>query len=222
MTRYTALLRTHWTLANYAWIGFALAVLGAMLLPLVLPDTALGLSATSDAVARMGRSTAVAGGIIAFLAFGAGATAGIFLPSADPAANRLYRMILPIARWQMALLEFGAGSTFIAIMALWLLVCGGAFAAFGPIPEGMHAYPLALALRFAATALLVQSFFLSLNRATERTQIRGAIVVFGLIGLAIILTLFGFGWLIERALTLLFTSGGPLRILIGSWQLVDF
>lgn len=98
--------------------------------------------------------------------------AGVWL--SDQTAGHVYALTLPTPRWHYALLRFASGATVVAgiTAAFWF---GALIAAsLVTLPVGVFAYPTALTVRFALTALVAFSLFFALSALTKRTA--GAIL----------------------------------------------
>jgi hypothetical protein len=133
-------------------------------------------------------------------------------------------MCLPLERWHLLLLEFAVAVTFVLGGTLLTYAVGVATSAVAPIPEGLHAYPGALAMRFLSMALVVLAVFFGPSRAAANADPRHArswlVAVLLLIVGAIVGEVLGAN-VIGRVAAFLFNPGGPLHFLLGTWMLVD-
>ena len=141
----------------------------------------------------------------------------------DHLGRHVYALSLPVPRWQFVLLRYAAGGTLLAlpVAALGLGAVTASLAV--NLPPGIHAYPVALTVRFALAALLCFSMFFSIAIATKRA----VLLVLGAIG-AVLLGDLLYGTLTQGrfSLTLMLFEGlttwpGPLAILLGRWALFD-
>jgi hypothetical protein len=100
-----------------------------------------------------------------------GITIGLTAWSWDHRANHVYALSLPITRSRYVLLKFGAGVVMLLVPALALLAGVLLGRAGLDLPEGLHAYPMALTLRFLLAALVVFALVFALAAGTMRTAI---------------------------------------------------
>lgn len=140
----------------------------------------------------------------------------------DHRGGHVYALSLPIERWRYALLRFAAGAVLLAapILALWM---GSLIAtAAASIPPTLRAYPNALALRFALSALVAYGVFFAISAGTARTAayVLGAVAV--LIAFDVLLK--AAGWEVSIAgevMAWLTRAPGPLTVFTGRWMLID-
>lgn len=147
----------------------------------------------------------------------------------DHQGGHVYALSLPLERWRYALLKMGTGAVLVLAVALAFWI--GALLAAGSLdlPDGLHAYPTALAFRFLLTGMLFYALLFALAAGSVRT----AVVVVGGLILALVV-----GELLVRFLDGLYPSlqgwsfvgavfeglsswPGPFNILTGNWMLVD-
>jgi hypothetical protein len=148
----------------------------------------------------------------------------------DHKVRHVYALSLPVDRRRYVLLKMGAGVVLLLVpcVAFWI----GALLATSAveIPEGLRAYPTAVAVRFALTALVLYAILFAMAAGTLRTT------VWVLIGLAVLLVSGGFladflgqtlvpslqgvsfmSWILDRALD----WPGPFEVITGNWMLFD-
>ena len=114
------------------------------------------------------------------LALGAGFLLAMHAWRTDHTHRHVYALSLPIPRWRYSLNRYAAALVFGAgvVAALWV---GGVLAVLvRGVPEGLHAYPLGLALRFGFVMLVAFAVFFVLWSATARTTYytAGALIAF--------------------------------------------
>lgn len=140
----------------------------------------------------------------------------------DHRGRHVYALSLPIPRWHYALQRYGAGIVLLIgpVLALWL----GALLAvsMASIPDGLHVYPGALALRFALAVAVAYSVFFAITAGTTRTAGFvlagiGAIVTVQVLLLAAGLKVDLLPFIGDRVLL----WPGPLEIFSGRWMLID-
>lgn len=224
MNLYLALLRVQARLMGGTLVGIALAILVAFATPWLLdfvPGQAESAASPAQLFLRRGP---VAGGVLLITSILLGGMAGHQWADEGSRNKGVYLMMLPLERWHLLLLEFAVAVTFIAGGALLTGIAGAATAAVAPIPEGLHAYPVALATRFFASSLLIMSLVFGPSRSVAQAD--PAQRRFTLLGIAfVIIVLIGVeasGFhVVSRTVTALFSPGGPLQLISGSWMLVD-
>ena len=142
--------------------------------------------------------------------------------SADHRGRHVYALSLPIPRWHYALQRFGAGALLLGavVIALWL---GALFAAgTASIPAGLHAYPTALAVRFALALFLAYAVFFAITAGTTRTAGYVLAIIGGIIVVQVLLEAAGVHVsLIPFIGDRLILWPGPLEIFSGRWMLID-
>lgn len=158
----------------------------------------------------------------ALLAAGAGLLLALAAWGPDHQGRHVYALSLPISRSRYAMLRFGAGALFIGPIALALFFGALTVIATGAIPQGLHAYPFALTLRFLFAALVAYAIFFAIGAATTRT----AAVILGAIGALLfaqflLYTLDVDFNLLERVGELIFGNPGILSVFSGRWTLID-
>ncbi len=142
---------------------------------------------------------------------------------ADHAGRHVYALTLPVARWRYVVLRYGAGQLLVLLVAVMLWVGALAATALTTVPAGLHAYPTALALRFALATSLTYALIFAISAGTSRT----AGIILGTIGALVLLAMFGEGLGLPASNALgpvlerLFEPGGLFAVFLGRWMLVD-
>jgi hypothetical protein len=140
----------------------------------------------------------------------------------DHRGRHVYALSLPVPRWHYALQRFGAGVVLLAgpALALWL----GALVAAGTasIPDGLQAYPGAIAVRFALALGVAYAVFFAITAGTTKTAGYvlagiGAILAAQVLAAAAGLSLDIVPFVSDRV----FLWPGPLEIFSGRWMLID-
>lgn len=141
----------------------------------------------------------------------------------DHRGHHVYALTLPIARWRYVLMRFTAGILFLVPIVIALGI-GAVFAtsSSGVVPQGLHAYPLALTLRFGFAALVAFSIFFAISAASARA----AAYVLGAISVVLVAQFLtdamGFHWNIgAHAVDFLMVYPGILSVFSGRWTLID-
>lgn len=216
---FRAILYTQW---KWSRLVVLLAVLAGFALPLVSVQLATGreldrwqVRGLLDSVGSWGVFYPV---LAAYLAVLLATTAW----GSDHRGKHVYALSLPVPRWHYALLRLGAGAVLLVapVVALWI---GALLAtASATLPAGLHAYPTALALRFALAALVAYTIMFSISAGTTRTAgyiLAAVAVVFTVQVLAKVagVNINLVGTIIDRILI----WPGPLEIFTGRWMLID-
>lgn len=196
---------------------FAL-VAGAFAVPLVAAT-----AATSDATAYsaldIGASLA---NLYPLLAGAAGLLMAISSWSADHRGGNVYAMALPISRSRYATLRFGVGALLLAAPIAALAVGALAASSMAPIPEGLTAYPVALAVRFALAALVAYAMFFAISAGSPRIAGYVILALVAIPLLQVLLGMLGADVNILRPIgSFLFDTPGPFDIFGGRWMLID-
>lgn len=140
----------------------------------------------------------------------------------DHAGRHVYALSLPVTRARYAMLRFGAGALFLLPVVVAVLLGSLVVIATGLIPQGLHAYPAALTLRFALAALVGYAIFFAIGAGTSKT----AAVVLAVVGI-LLLAQFVLSAadvqfdLLGRVAEVLFGRAGMLSVFSGRWMLVD-
>lgn len=140
----------------------------------------------------------------------------------DHRGHHVYALSLPVPRWHYALLRFGAGAVLLAapVVAVWLGALVATAAA--TLPPGLHAYPHALALRFALAVLVAYAVFFAISAGTTRTAgyilaVIGGVVVVQVLAAVADLEV----QLLQAIMDRILIWPGPLEIFTGRWMLID-
>lgn len=157
----------------------------------------------------------------ALLAAGVGLVIALAAWGHDHQGRHVYALSLPITRARYALLRFGAGALFLVPIALGVLLGSLAVVASGAIPEGLHAFPFSLTLRFIFAAFVAYALFFAIGSGTTKT----AAVVLGLIATLLfaqfLLSLNVDYDLLGHVGDFIFVRPGILSVFSGRWMLID-
>ncbi len=214
-SRWRALFETQWKWTRSVLLLIALATFA---IPLLSLRSSAG--ARDDAFFISSMQAWAVG--YAFAAAGVGLLVGVLSWSYDHRLRHVYALSLPIERWRYALMRFSGGLVLIALPVATLYVSAEIVAHSALIPPTLHAYPVALTLRFAFAALVAYAVFFAISSATART----AGYILGAIGLAfaldIVLRAAGSRLdLLGHVSDLLLATPGLLAVFGGRWMLVD-
>jgi len=195
-----------------------LATVAAFSLPLAALQSARQASTPLEFIAAM-----QAWGLgYALLAAGVGLAVALAAWGHDHQGRHVYALSLPVSRSHYALLRFGSGAVFLVPVAVGLFLGCLAVVASGAIPEGLHAFPVSLTLRFVFASFVAYAIFFAIGSGTTKT----AAVVLGVIA-AILLVQFFLSALnvdfdlLGRVGDFVFIRPGILSVFSGRWMLID-
>ncbi|MDX2182572.1 MAG: hypothetical protein SFW08_01180 [Gemmatimonadaceae bacterium] len=227
MNLYLALLRVQFGLTRPVWFGAVIAVIAAYATPHLTPSTFGAWREGGGDAGRLLSLSAVGGGILIVTALTMAFAAAASWAEEGSRNRGVYLMALPLERWHLAALEYAVAVTLILGVGLAMLIIGGAYAMFVSLPPGLHAYPVAIAVRTTGASLLVLSLMFPLSRlnvgaqqVTARTTVMLLVALAGL-GLWVLLESMGVVSIARPVFRWAFSSGGPLHLWVGSWMLVD-
>lgn len=221
----TQILLLHWKAVRLGLVPFVVA---AFALPLISVQ-GLGGSAPGLDAYRVVDSFHLWLPLYPALAAGIGITLALSAWNWDHQGDHVYALSLPVARWEYALLKMGAGVVLALIPVAAML--GGSLVATASVdlPSGLHAYPVAVTVRFLLATLLAYAAMFAFAAGTIRTAVIAltVLVAFPIVGgfvfdfLANIypaLAPVSFGEVIYQGL---FDLPGPFEVFTGSWMLID-
>jgi len=179
-------------------------------------------SAGSDQVAYWLEGSERIAALLPYLALLIGVAAGFLAWSPDHAGRHVYALSLPVSRPRFVALRFAAGAAIVTVPAL-ALFAGAVVASLSvSLPEGLHAYPVQLTIRFLLASLTLYAIIFALSIATKRAQLLTAGVLGGVVFADVLLAAWGVQFSVTaETLVLLTTWPGPLSILAGVWTLFD-
>jgi hypothetical protein len=224
---YQPMLFLHWKQIKVALIPFTIAAFG---IPLVSVQ-GMGAGATSSGLAAydflMGAQLWVT--LFPMLAGAIGVTLALSAWNWDHQLNHVHALSLPIRRWRYATLKMGAGAVLAVLPALAFWAGAHVAAASITLPEGLHAYPDALALRFFLAELVSYAILFAMAAGTVRTTlvIFTACFVFLFVGgslngfLGREIPYFQDVNVVQAVMNVLVGPHGPFEVFSGSWMLID-
>ncbi|MGD2070974.1 MAG: hypothetical protein PVI57_20060 [Gemmatimonadota bacterium] len=223
------MLTLHWKAAKWLLLPIVLAAFG---LP-VLAVRGLGGSASEYGyralyLVQAGRTllplfptlAAAVGGLLALTAW-----------NWDHRGEHVYSLSLPVARWEWAVLKFGAGLVLLGVPAVAFLVGSLVATASVDLPAGLTAYPLAVSARFALAALVSYAVLFAMAAGTIRTTVivlsafLGGLFL-GQLAVDFVASAYQVPWLQDTSVTeavfqTLNTWPGPFQVFFGNWMLID-
>ena len=224
---YQPMLFLHWKQIKVALIPFMIAAFG---LPL-LSVQGMGGATTPGGQAAYDYLVGAQLWVTAFplLAGAIGITLALSSWNWDHQLNHVYALSLPVPRWRYATLKMGAGALLAALPAAAFWVGAHVAAASLTLPEGLHAYPNALALRFFLAELVCYAILFAMAAGTIRATL--------VIVTTCLLLLFASGSLngflgrefelfqdvnvLQAFMDVLVGPHGPFEVFSGSWVLID-
>ncbi len=195
-----------------------LGVFAGFAIPLLSLQTALATDSAAAFITTMqswGIAYAIAAGTL-------GLVSAIIAWSNDHRLRHVYALTLPVPRWKYVALRFGAGFALLLAPVCALFVSCEIVAHTGGVPAVLHAYPVALTLRFAFATIVAYALFFAISSATGRTAgyILGAIAV--VIAAQFMLAAANVSVdLLSRAVDVIFAAPGLLAVFAGRWTLID-
>lgn len=210
-----AILESQWRWSRGLILLGVLLVFAIPLLSIRMAASAETLVTFISTIASWGVGYAVAAGTL-------GLMTAIAAWSFDHRLRHIYALSLPLPRWRYVAYRYASGVAMLVIPTAALLVSAEIAAHSKLVPATLHAYPLALTLRFAFAMLVAYSLFFAVASATPRT----AGYILGLLASIVVAqVLFSSASLnlnlISRALDLVFAAPGLLAVFGGRWMLID-
>jgi hypothetical protein len=204
------------------WKGTRLLVLLATLVGFALPLASLQSARNAyNAIQFIAEMQRWAGGY-ALLAAGVGLLVAMAAWQPDHAGRHVYALALPVTRSRYAMMRMGAGALFLLPPVIGVLAGSLVVAASDAIPIGLHAYPVALALRFLFAAIVAYGIFFAIAASTSQS----AGVILGLIAAVLftqyVLSVTGSNEnILKPIVDFVFMRPGVLSIFAGRWMLID-
>jgi len=163
------------------------------------------------------------------LAAGVGITLALSAWNWDHQLDHVYALSLPATRWEYTLQKMLAGATLAVLPVIGLWLGSHLAVASIEIPEGLNAYPDALAVRFLFGILLAYAFLFAMAAGTIRTALwllGGALgfLFFGAVlndFLAQYVDFFARTHVVSAVVEWLAAAPGPFEVYSGSWGLID-
>jgi len=213
------ILRTQW---KWSAIGVVVGAVVAFALPLLAVQTAGSTDPTWIEARELLREQQSWGRWYPLLALAVGLLIGTSAWTSDHRVRHVYALTLPLERWRFVLLRYTAGLVLLVVPMLLLAVGAGLATAAATVPPGLHAYPVALSIRFALAVIVAYSIFFAISSGTTKTAGYVLSVVGGVV---VVQLLFQVSGSHTNLLTAIFdrmvTWPGPFEIFSGRWMLID-
>lgn len=206
---------TKWAALLATLVGFALPIASAQAVAIVQDNTTQAAAYVINVMQSFGIGYAL-------LAAGTGLAFALAAWSNDHRGRHIYALSLPISRAKYAAMRFAAGVLFLLLPTLGVLVGSIIASMVAPIPAGLHAYPIALTLRFLLAGGVAFSIFFAIASSTPKAAglVLGAVAAVFVI--AFILSAAEINYdLPGHAGSFLFSEPGLLSVFTGRWMLID-
>ncbi|HMC57076.1 MAG TPA: hypothetical protein VKH19_17990 [Gemmatimonadaceae bacterium] len=212
---FRAILVTQW---KWTRTTALLATVAAFSIPVASLQSARDADTPLEFISRM-----QAWGIgYALLAAGVGLLVALAAWGHDHQGRHVYALSLPVSRQRYALLRYGAGATYLVPAIIAVLIGSLVVIATGAIPQGLHAFPIALTLRFGLAALVAYSVFFAIGAGTTRTAAAVLALIAVVLFAQFVISASGVQFdLLRYVADGLFGTGGVLSVFSGRWMLVD-
>jgi len=219
---YKQVLKAQWLAARLPVV--LLALLG-FALPLLTVTSGGGMAnAPAEQVAQWLYAAQQVGVLIPGMALLTGLLLGIGAWAPDHAGKHVYALSLPVPRSMFVLLRFAAGATLLLVPVAALAIGALVATLAASLPDGVHAYPLQLTVRFAMASLVCYAIFFAISIATKRAALATLGVICGIFLADLVLAALSIkdaSSVTGTVFYLLTTWPGPLSILTGRWALFD-
>jgi hypothetical protein len=213
---FLAILRTQWGATRTVVLLTAMIAFG---IPLASFEAASGAESPVVFVQRMqewGTAYAVVAALVGLLV-------GMAAWRQDQQGRHVYALSLPISRARYALFRFASGALFLAPVVGAVLIGALIVSVTGAVPTGLHAYPIALTVRFALAMAVAYGLFFAISSSTQKTAgiivgvLVGAVTAQYLISVVADSSFDLLGLLADTV----FSSPGLLSVFAGRWMLID-
>ncbi len=187
---FSNILRTQWKSISAPVLILALVVFAVPVWQLVGAEALTGGGRPELALPVLTGLLATSG-IYPLMAYAAGSVLAIGSWYDDFQGKHVYALVLPVPRWYYLLLRMAAGLTFVGalVVALWLSAVVAS--AQVNLPQGLHAYPGGLAVRFALASCVSFVLTFVICSASRRTLRVLGLTFIGLVVLAVLVGVLG-------------------------------
>jgi hypothetical protein len=215
---FAAILRTQWKWTRgFSLVAFVLGF-AIPLLSLITLETGRNEIAPTAIV----RNMQTFGLFYALLAGAAGLACAMFAWGHDHRGRHVYALSLPIPRAKYTGMRFGAGSLFLLIPVVGVLVGSLVGIAAVNMPPGLHPYPVALTVRFLIACFVAYAMFFAILASSTKAAGYVLGTIAGIVGLLFFLSALDMGGDVIATLALaLFGDRGLLSVFTGRWMLID-
>lgn len=215
---FTAILRSQWRESRLALLMLAAV---ALILPVLSMNEASRATAPWYAWGLLEASMRWSASypIVALVAAVVLAT-GAWRP--DHRTRHVYALTLPIPRSRYLLLRYGAGLALLVGVGVALLAGATLAALRVHVASPLHAYPVALTVRFCMAGLMAYTILFSVSGLTPRAARLLAALLLLLVIASLVGDLLGLRWSpLEAVTSALLSPYSPLSIFRARWMLID-
>ena len=215
---FAAILRTQWKWTRgFSLVAFVLGFAIPLMSLLALQSGRIEIAAN-----LIVRNMQQFGLFYALLAAASGLASAMFAWGHDHRGRHVYAMSLPIPRSRYTGMRFGAGALFLLVPVAGVLIGALVGIAAVNIPTGLHAYPIALTIRFLLACFVAYALFFAILASSTRASA----YVLGTIGAVVALVFFLNALDIGQDLMMVIAQGlfgdrGLLSVFTGRWMLID-
>lgn len=215
---FAAILRTQWKWTRgFSLVAFVLGFAIPLMSLLALQSGRIEIAAN-----LIVRNMQQFGLFYALLAAASGLACAMFAWGHDHRGRHVYAMSLPLPRSQYTGMRFGAGALFLLLPVAGVLIGALVGIAAVNIPAGLHAYPIALTIRFLLACFVAYALFFAILASSTKASA----YVLGTIGAVVALVFFLNALDIGKNLMMLIAQGlfgdqGLLSVFTGRWMLID-
>jgi hypothetical protein len=215
---FAAILRTQWKWSRgFALVAFVIGFAIPLMSLLALQSGRVEIAAN-----LIVRNMQQFGLFYALLAAASGLACAMFAWGHDHRGRHVYAMSLPIPRSKYTGMRFGAGALFLLLPVAGVLIGALVGIAAVKIPAGLHAYPVALTIRFLLACFVAYALFFAILASSTKASAYVLGAIGGVVALIFFLNALDVG---ADLMTLiahgLFGDRGLLSVFTGRWMLID-
>jgi hypothetical protein len=215
---FAAILRTQWKWSRgFALVAFVIGFAIPLMSLLALQSGRIEIAAN-----LIVRNMQQFGLFYALLAAASGLACAMFAWGHDHRGRHVYAMSLPITRSKYTAMRFGAGSLFLLLPVAGVLIGALVGIAAVKIPAGLHAYPIALTIRFLLACFVAYALFFAILASSTKASAYVLATIATVVALVFFLNALDIGedlmiWIAQG----LFGDRGLLSVFTGRWMLID-
>jgi hypothetical protein len=215
---FAAILRTQWKWSRgFALVAFVIGFAIPLMSLLALQSGRIEIAAN-----LIVRNMQQFGLFYALLAAASGLACAMFAWGHDHRGRHVYAMSLPITRSKYTGMRFGAGALFLLLPVAGVLIGALVGIAAVSIPPGLHAYPVALTIRFLLACFVAYAMFFAILASSTKASAYVLVTLGGIVGLIFFLSALNVGEDLMNWIALgLFGDRGLLSVFTGRWMLID-
>lgn len=222
MPMFLATLKLQWRVSRAVVGIFTVLAFTAPLMAVYLRPPA-GEAVVADYVSGWLHASQAVGQLVPMIALFFGVFLGMTSWSMDHLGRHVYALSLPVQRSMLVSLRFLTGVALTTLPVIGLGAGSLLATSMVQLPEGVHAYPVQLTVRFGLTVLVCFAIFFAISIATRRAILLtlGSMAAIALADVGVNSLLGRNLRLTELTIHFLTTWPGPLSLLVGRWGLFD-